>query len=117
MLARTRAIFGADVTSFYDGSSTSARLTGLLFHAALDECPRAEYAGIGLEYGTLSVDAVLDALRSDHWLALHAEAPAGVRASIKRKMREAFYDDSADWKAMILGQARVAAVQALKGLA
>jgi hypothetical protein len=116
MLARTRAIFGADVTSFYDGSSTSAKLTGLLFHAALDECPGAEYAGIGLEYGTLPVEAVFDALRADHWRALHPEAPAELRASIRRAMRAAFHDDSVEWQAMILGQARVAAVQALKGL-
>ncbi len=116
MLARTRAIFGADVTSFYDGSSTSARLEGLLFHAAVDECPRAEYAGIGLEYGTQAIDVVLDALRADHWLALHPEAPSEQRAAIKRAMRAAFHDDSVEWQAMILGQARVAALQAVMGL-
>ena len=116
MLARTRAVFGADVTSFYDGSSTSAKLTGLLFHAALDECPGAEYAGIGLEYGTLPMEAVFDALRADHWRALHPEAPAELRASIKRAMRAAVHDDSVEWQAMILGQARVAALQAVKGL-
>lgn len=117
MLARTRAVFGADVTSFYDGSSTSAKLSGLLFHAALEECPQAEYAGIGLEYGTVPIDRVLDALRGDHWLALHPQAPAGLRASIRRAMRTAFYDDSPAWQARILAQARVAALQALRGLA
>ena len=115
-LARTRAIFGADVTSFYDGSSASAEVRGIACHAALDEFPGLEYAGIGLEYGTLPLPAVLDALRADHWLAKHPGAPDGQRAAIKRRMREAFFDDSPEWQAMVCGQARVAALQAVKGL-
>jgi hypothetical protein len=115
-LARTRAIFGADVTSFHDGSSASATVTGIMVQAAIDECPRAEYAAIGLEYGTLPLDQVLDALRGDHWLALHPTAPAQTRASIKHRMREAFYVDSLEWKAMVCAQARVAALQAVKAL-
>jgi hypothetical protein len=116
-LERTRAIFGADVTSFYDGSSASAEVRGIACHAALDECPSIEYAGIGLEYGTLPLDAVLDALRADHWLANHPEASGDQRAAIKRAMRDAFYDGSPQWQAMVCGQARVAALQAVKGLA
>ena len=38
-LARTRAWWGPEVTSFYDGSSTSATLTGVMFNAFHDECP------------------------------------------------------------------------------
>ena len=115
-LARTRAIFGADVTSFYDGSSASAEVRGIACHAALDAFPALEYAGIGLEYGTLPLAAVLDALRADHWLAKHPDAPADQRASIKRRMLEAFYDASPQWQAMVCGQARVAALQAVAGL-
>ena len=37
MRARAGAIWGADVTSFHDGTSTSARLTGLNFTAVLEE--------------------------------------------------------------------------------
>lgn len=117
MLARTRAIFGADVTSFYDGTSTSAKVAGVVCQAAIGECAGAEFAGIGLEYGTRPVDVVFDALRADHWLALHPEAPGELRASIKQAMLGAFYDDSVEWQARILAQARVAAVQALAGLA
>jgi hypothetical protein len=116
MLAATRAIFGADVTSFYDGSSASAEVSGIVCHAALDEAPSIGYAGIGLEYGTQPLDVVLDALRADHWLAAHPEAPDEQRKAIKRRMREAFYDDSPAWQAMVVGQSRVAALQAIKGL-
>jgi hypothetical protein len=41
-------------------------------HAA---APQAEYTGIALEYGTEPITEVLDALRGDHWLAQHPEAP------------------------------------------
>ena len=115
-LDRTRAMFGADVTSFYDGSSASAEVRGIACHAALDAYPQVTYAGIGLEYGTIPLPAVLDALRGDHWLANHPDAPGELRIGIKQRMREAFYDDSPQWQAMVVGQARVAALQAVKGL-
>ena len=34
-----------------------------------------------------------------------------------RALRDAFYVDRPDWKAMVWAQARVAALQALRGLA
>lgn len=115
-VGRTRSYFGADVTSYYDGSSTSAPLTGVIFEAALDACPAAEFTGIGLEFGTLDLPSVLDALRADQWLANRAGADDAQRAAIRRTMRDAFYVDRPDWKAMVWGQARVAALQAVKGL-
>ena len=115
-LARARACFGADVTSYYDGSSTSAKLSGVIYRAALDECPDAEFTGMALEYGTLPLAQVLEALRGDQWLANHPEAVTMRRTAIKRAVRDAFYVDRADWKAMVWAQARVAALQALTGL-
>lgn len=117
MLARARAWFGRDVTTFYDGTSTSAELSGVSFHAALDACPDAEFTGIGLEYGTRSYLDVFQALRAEQWLANHPNAPEPLRKAIKRGMRDAFYDDSDAWKAMVYGQARVAVLQALRALA
>ncbi len=90
-VARAKAWWGADVTSFHDGSSTSAPLTGVNYNAAYDECPQAAYAGIALEYGTQSFAEVLGALRADQWLDNHPDAPATQRAAIKRAMRDAFY--------------------------
>jgi len=115
-VARTRAMFGADVTSYYDGSSTSAKLSGVIYEVAIDECPAAEFTGMALEFGTLELMTVLDALRGDQWLSNHADATPAQRAAIKRAIRDAFYVDRADWKAMVWAQARVAALQAVKGL-
>ena len=79
-LARARAWWGAEVTSIYDGSSTSALLTGLMWLAAYEECAQAEYTGIALEYGTVPLMEVIDALRADQWLENHPEAGAAQRA-------------------------------------
>lgn len=116
MIARTRACFGADVTSYYDGSSASAELSGVAWQAALDECSRAEFTGIGLEFGTLPFEETLAALRADQWLANHPHAERAMHDSIKAGMRSAFHDDSEAWKAMVYGQARVATLQALHAL-
>jgi hypothetical protein len=117
MLARARAWWGCDVTSIYDGSSTSAQVTGMLFNAALGECPGSAYAGIALEYGTLPMPEVTQALRARHWLAAHPEATARQRAAVLKLTRDAFFVDTPAWKAMVAGQARAAALQALAGLA
>jgi hypothetical protein len=116
-LGRARAWWGEGVTSIYDGSSTSALLTGMMWLAAYEECAQAEYTGIALEYGTLPQDAVIEALRADQWLENHPEVEdQALRERIKRALRDAFYTDSDDWKRRIVEQAREAARQALAGL-
>jgi hypothetical protein len=104
------------VTSIYDGSSTSAKLTGMMWSCALDECPQAEYTGIALEYGTQPLLQVLHALRGDHWLDQHRDAPPELAAQIKRDMLAAFYTDTPEWKRQVVDQARDAMVQAVDGL-
>lgn len=105
------------VTSIYDGSSTSAFLTGLMWTAVYDECPQAEYTGIALEYGTVSVMDVLNALRGEQWLQLHPDAPRELAARIKQQMMQAFYTDTDDWREAVVRQAREALFQAADGLA
>ena len=104
------------ITSFYDGSSNSARLTGLMWGAMYDECPQAEYTGIALEYGTQPILEIIRALRGDHWLHLHSNAAPALRASIHSKMMDAFYVDTDAWRSQIIVQARQALFQAVDGL-
>jgi Protein of unknown function (DUF2817) len=115
--ARTRSWWGDDVTSFHDGSSTSARLVGVNYNAVYDECPGAAYAGIGLEYGTLPLLEVFQALRADHWLHNYPDAPDALATGIRRQMREAFYIEADDWKDTVYAQARMAALTAIARLA
>jgi hypothetical protein len=115
-VARARAWWG-EVTSIYDGTSTSAKLTGLMCLAAAQECPQAQHTGIALEYGTVPLPQVIEALRADQWLENHPEADDTRRQAIKRQTRDAFYTDTDDWKAQILRQGLQAARQGLAGLA
>jgi hypothetical protein len=115
-LQRARAWWGDAVTSIYDGSSTSALLRGLMWMAAYEECAQAEYTGIALEYGTVPVMDVMNALRADQWLENHPEAGDELRRSIKQQVRDAFYTDTDAWKQRVLDQAFDAAHQAVAGL-
>jgi hypothetical protein len=114
-LARAKAWWG-EVTSTYDGSSSSARLSGLMWEVAYQETRQAEYTGIALEYGTKPLMEVFDALRADQWLWNHPAAGLEREAAIKRQMRDAFYVDTPVWKAQIVEQGLAAARQALAGL-
>lgn len=108
---------GKAITSIYDGSSSSAFLTGLMWGSIYDECPQAQHTGIALEYGTLPLMDMITALRADHWLHMHPEAPADLAASIHQQMRDAFYTDTDAWRGQIISQARQALFQAADGLA
>lgn len=119
-LERTRAIWGQHVTSMYDGSSSSANLTGLAWHAVPDTLPNIDFAGIALEFGTLPLPDVLQALRGDHWLHLHPDADNTQRALIRQGMWRAFYGDADDWREGVVEQCTTAvraAVAALGALA
>lgn len=115
-LARAKAWWGQGITSIYDGSSTSAFLTGLMWMSAYEECPQAQYTGIALEYGTQAMDKVMYALRGDHWLHLHPEAPPALRQQIKQDLMDAFYVDTDEWRQQIVDQAMDAMHQAARGL-
>jgi hypothetical protein len=116
-LQRARAWWGDTVTSIYDGTSSSAPLQGLMWLAAYEECAQAEYTGIALEYGTLPILAMIDALRADQWVENHPEAAPALRAQVKQRTRDAFYPDTDEWKQRVVDQALAAAHGAVRGLA
>lgn len=115
-IARAKRWWGDQVTSIYDGSSSSSVLTGLMWESIHDAAPQAEYTGIAMEYGTEPITEVLDALRGDHWLARHPEAPPALAREIRVRMLRAFYTDTDAWKQQIASQARQALFQAADGL-
>ncbi len=114
--ARAKTWWGEGLTSIYDGTSTSAFLTGLMWMSAYQECPQAEYTGMALEYGTQPQLQVMNALRGDHWLHLHPQAPAALRQKIKQDLMDAFYTDTDAWRSQIVDQAMEAMHQAITGL-
>ncbi|MFN9744202.1 MAG: M14 family metallopeptidase [Betaproteobacteria bacterium] len=116
-IARARAWWGAEVTSMYDGSSTSARLQGLLTELAFRHCAQAEITPMALEYGTEPTEEVILCLRAEQWLEMHPQADAATRTALKRRFRDAFYTDTPAWKQAIVEQGLAAARQAVAGLA
>src|SRR5690606_11951672 len=105
------------LTSIYDGSSASAVLTGMMWTSILDECPQAQYTGMAMEYGTVPVREVLQALRAGQWLADHPDAPAPLAQAIRQQVLDAFYTDTDAWRQQVWDQARESLFQAVDGLA
>lgn len=108
------------ITSIYDGTSTSALLTGLMWSAIHDECPDAAYTGMALEYGTVPITQVIDALRADHWMHRARQrgqaVAADLAASISQTMRDTFYVATTAWREQVVSQGKQGLFQAVDGL-
>lgn len=108
--------YGNGVACPNDGSSSSAPVVGDGLSASRALLPRAQVTGMALEFGTLPIEKMLDALRADAWLHAHGDPRSPAGQAIKAQIRAAFYGDAPDWKGMILGQSLLAARQAVLGL-
>lgn len=109
--ARARRFFGGAV-----GNNVSALVTGEFLAAAPALLPNAEVTALALEFGTVDMFQVLNALRADNWLHAHGDPSGPGAATAKTAIKAAFYDVSEDWKAMVLGQTYLAMRQAFAGL-
>lgn len=114
--ARAKAWWG-NITSLFDGSSSSSMVSGYLGGVLDEEIPGAEITAMVLEYGTVSVPEILDALRADQWLSRQTN-PDPVKAdAIKQQVLAAFYIDTDEWKQQLVEQAIEASHQTVRGLA
>jgi hypothetical protein len=114
--ARAARWYGAAITSPAGGTSTSSDVVGDGASAAVQLLPDAEVTVMALEFGTMPLLDVLQALRADAWLHAHGDLGSPEAAAIKRQTREAFYGDTDVWKGMVAGQSLLACRQALTGL-
>jgi hypothetical protein len=115
-LARARAWWGAGVTSVHAGSSTSIPLNGVLQFALADECPGLVDTSVCLEFGTVPLPQMFEAVLADHWLHNHPDADTALARRIRRAMRDAFYLDGDDWRDAVWSQGLQVVEQALQGL-
>ena len=67
--------------------------------------PDVETFFVALEYGTLSLQEVMTAVRADNWLYQSGSLDSALGKDIKRQVREAFYCDEPKWKAMVYQRA------------
>ena len=114
--ARALRWYGSGVTSAQGGTSTSAPVMGDGLSASTGLLSHAEVAGVALEFGTVPVERVLEALRADAWLHAHSKPGSPHWKEIKEQMRTAFYSEAPEWKGMIAIQALLTCRQAISGL-
>ncbi len=86
-----------EVRSMHDGESVSASLSGDWLAAIEPLLPGVEITAAALEFGTVDVFAVLQALRADAWLHAHGDPLAPAAADIRAQVRAAFADDDPAW--------------------
>ncbi|SDR34913.1 Protein of unknown function [Paraburkholderia fungorum] len=115
-LQRARAWWGADVTSPLDGTSVAANVAGPVLDTLRRTCTHADTTAIAIEYGTIPLVDMLHMLRADAWLRQHPQAEKSHVDAIHEAVRAAFYCNDFIWRGLILGQARVAILQAIIGL-
>jgi hypothetical protein len=113
-VAYNRSVWGAAMTSFMDGSSTSAPLVGVNSQAVIDALPGVKTACIALEYGTVPMERVMFALRADHWVAKQTSAAPDLALAARAAMRAAFYVETDQWKDDVVRQAHEAVADVLR---
>lgn len=113
---RNCAWYGPAVTSPEAGSSTSAKLVGLMEQALAKMLPNATVTSIAIEYGTFPTEEVLESLMADNWLHLRGDLGSPLGRAIKGRIRRAFYPDEDGWKELVALKARLVFRRAAAGL-
>lgn len=86
-----------DVRSMVDGDSVSANVTGDWLGVTSELSPTMEVTAVALEFGTVDLITVMQALRADAWLHAHGD-PTGPHAQqVRAQVRAAFADDDPHW--------------------
>lgn len=114
--ARAQSWYNNEVTSFEDGSSTSAKLTGMMCFAFLDVFAPEQLTGIAVEYGTFDTNTVLTAMRFDNWINLYETPGSALWNEGKKAIRDALYCDNDEWKAKVHERANWVLEHAYEGL-
>ncbi|MFV0318145.1 MAG: M14 family metallopeptidase [Microthrixaceae bacterium] len=86
-----------DVVSLLDGSSVSAAVQGEWTARLPDMVPGVEDTSITIEYGTVDIISVVQALRADAALHAHGDPRSAEGDAIRSQVRSAFLDDDPGW--------------------
>jgi hypothetical protein len=108
--------FGPEVTSTVKGDSASASVSGSIADGIHACAKTISCTYIALEFGTLPVKEVLNALRGDHWLYAYGNDQSPLKTKIKKDIRDAFYIDKSWWKAAVYGRFVDMTLRAGRGL-
>jgi hypothetical protein len=114
--ARVNEWFGGEATSTAAGSSSSAAVSGDITLGVQRGLPQAALTGVTLEYGTVPLKEVFDAVRADNWLHAHGDLQAHQARDIKAQIRGAFYPEADGWKSMVFERSVDVLRRAVAGL-
>ena len=90
-----------EVMSMIDGEGVSAVLSGDWLAAASEFAPHVELTSVAIEYGTVDIFRVMQALRADSWLHAHGDPKGPDAAAVRAAVRAAFADDDPGWLAAL----------------
>ena len=105
-----------DVRVPSDGTSVSADVQGDVLDGMGSWLPGVGVAGVAIEWGTVDIVAVSDALRADAWLHAYSDPLGPAAGPIKDQIRAAFAPDDPRWVEMVFDQFVAVRDRAIAGL-
>jgi hypothetical protein len=105
-----------DYTVPSEGTSVSADVSGDILDALEAWLAGRELTGVAIEWGTVDLVEVSNALRADAWLHAHADPRGPEAGPIKAQLRAAFAPGDPDWSGQVWTRFRDVADRAATGL-
>lgn len=99
-----------------EGTSVSADVRGDVLDGIEAWLPGVGVAGVAIEWGTVDIVAVSDALRADAWLHRYSDPTGPMAQPIKDQIRAAFAPDDPVWADRVLDRFASVRDRALAGL-
>jgi hypothetical protein len=105
-----------DYTVPSEGNSVSADVSGDVLDALELWLTGRELTGVAIEWGTVDIIAVSNALRADAWLHAHGDPRGAEAGPIKAQLRAAFAPDDPAWSELVWDRFAEVANRATAGL-
>lgn len=97
--------YGEEVKSLGQGAAVATAMSGSVADAFPHSTSDLKIVYVALEFGTVPVLEVLNALRADHWLHAMPARQTHLRDGIMGKIRQVFYLELPWWKAAVYARA------------
>jgi hypothetical protein len=99
-----------------EGSSVSADVSGDVLDALDEWLEVPEVTGVAIEWGTVDIVDVSNALRGDAWLHAYADPHGAEAVPIKAALRAAFAPEDPQWADLVWSRFSEVAAEASEGL-
>jgi hypothetical protein len=115
-LQRAAAWYGLGGIAAGAEDSVSAPVGGDNLNGVSQLLPGKTITAVALEYGVAPLWETMTAVRADAWLHARGDLASEQGKDLKRRIRNAFFGDTDEWKGMVIAQAMVLCRQTLAGL-